>query len=326
MSWLMENWFGSKSNLEEIKEELGNHLRKETYLGISGIENPEQSSTRLSAKELFLSLYGPWGDKLETMDAEFLQFIHDELPPVVRDEVGVIPFYTSVVTDGILVLAFIRNASRRDIAFYKLPLTLVTPQGEVVARRTFNMLKFGSVGSKTSRPCEFLFRWRDFVKIPEQDVPLSLVFDAAVQKVKPRQMRQTQVLTSDELSRYQQLAAEQPPVPEGEVEIKVLDLTSADEGGLRVVVQFRNGLDKRLEFTEVPILIHDDSGDEVARVRFGLKNLHVDPHGDRIWGFHVPPGSIKKSDVDPAACTVFIPRAEPKKSRKVSGKSKGMIQ
>lgn len=327
MSWLLENWFGSKENLEQVKEEIRDHVHKETYLGISGIENPEQSANRISSKELTLGLVGPWGQNLNDAEHELLQMVHDELPSIVRDEVGVIPFYTSVLAEGYLVLTFIRNAGSRGILLNKLPLALVTPDGKVVAKKTFDMISFGPIGDQSSRPCEFLFRWNEFDEIPEEEVPLSLVYVSSGKKRsrKGEQLQQAGSLSPEELSSYSKIVMEQYPVSKGQVDLRVLEILSGDEGGLKVVVLFRNGLDKRLEFTEVPILIRDKKGEEVASLHFGLKNLRVDPQSTRIWAFYIPEDSLKKQDINPAECTAFIPEAKPEQ-REEEVQPKGLIQ
>ncbi len=329
MSWLLENWFGSKESLEVVREEIHEHMQKEQYLGVSGIENPEQSQTRVSSSELFLTLHGPWEKELQEFEVELLQFIHDELPPVVRDEVGILPFFTNVLPDGYLVLTFIRNASDRDVIVNKLPLALVTPEGTVVARKTFDMLPFGPVGDHSSRPCEFFFRWSEFDFIPEKEVPLTLVYDAPARTKTVPQANQSELrdgLTEEEWNRYAKLAEEQPPITPGEVECKVLAVAPGEAGGLKVVVAFRNGLDKALEFTELPVLIRDRNGNEVARVNFGLRNLQVTPHGNRIWGFHVPADSFQKSGVDPNECTAYIPEAKQEGTPDAGKNGGGLVQ
>jgi SLAP domain-containing protein len=326
MSWLLENWFGSKESLEQVREEIHENLHKEFYLGVSGIDNPEQSSTRIPSKELHLSLHGPW-DQLSEAEAELLQYIHDELPAVVRDEVGIVPFFTQVTQEGYLVLTYIRNATKRDVLLQNLPLELVTPEGEVVARKSFDLISFGPIGDESSRPCEFLFRWDEFIKIPEKEVPLTLSFRRPVNK----QAKETQTpqggLSAEELERYRQKAAEFAPEA-GQVDLRVLDVIGTEDNGLRVVVLFRNGLDKRLEFTEVPIIVQDQAGDRVARVRFTLENMKVEAGSQRIWAFTIPSTSINKPNVDPAQCTVFIPQArQQKKSASIStAEPKGFVQ
>ncbi|MFY0543138.1 SLAP domain-containing protein [Brevibacillus sp. H7] len=328
MSWLLENWFGSKESLEQVREDIQEHLHKETYLGVSGIENPEQSSNRLEAKELFLTLHGPWGTNLDEMESELLQYVHDELPPVVRDEVGIIPFFANPTMQGYLVLAFIRNATNRSVLINRLPLALVTPEGEVVARKTFDLMTFGPIGDMASRPCDFLFRWEEFLQVPEQEVPLTLIYEAPKQSpVIPEEYKQTDGLTADELAKYKQLVGENPEVVQGEVDLKVVDIVNAEHGGLKVVVLFRNGLSKRLEFTEVPIFVRTKQGEEVARVQYGLKNMKVEAESSRLWGFYIPADSLKKPGIEAAECIAHIPSAKREhKQVPVSIETKGLIQ
>jgi len=328
MSWLLENWFGSKESLEQVREDIQEHLHKESYLGVSGIDNPEQSSNRVSSKEMFLSLNGPWGSKLDEMETELLQYIHDELPPVIRDEVGIIPFFANPTPDGYLVLAFIRNAAQRDVLINRLPLALVSPEGEVVARKTFDLMAFGPIGDMSSRPCDFLFRWEEFLHVPEQEVPLTLVYEAP--KHKPAVSEEPQLtdgLTREETEKYTQLSLEKTPVIQGEVDLQVVDIVDAEQDGLKVVVLFRNGLSKRLEFTEVPIFVRTKQGEEVARVQYGLKNMKVEAESSRLWGFYIPADSLKKPGIKAADCIAHIPAAKQEnKPAPISMNQKGMIQ
>jgi SLAP domain-containing protein len=197
MSWLLENWFGTQESLEQVREEIREHLQKESYLGVSGLDHPEQSSNRVESKELDVIMTGPWENKLEELEEELLEYIHNELPPVVRDEVGILPFFTNVTAEGYLVLTFLRNACNRDILLQKLPLALATPDGEIVARKTFDMLPFGILGKFVSRPSEFLFRWNEFTRVPEEEVPLTLVFEG---KPKKRELSPGQYADTNGLS------------------------------------------------------------------------------------------------------------------------------
>jgi len=323
MSWLLENWFGSKESLEQVSEEIQEHLQKESYLGVSGLEQPELSANRVNSKELSLILNGPWENKLEDVEEELLQYIHDQLPPVVRDEVGIVPFFTNVLAEGYLVLAFIRNASKRDILIQKLPLALVTPEGEVVARKSFNLVSQGAIGDFSSRAFDFLFHWNEFIRIPEKEVQLTLVYEGRPKKqaVTPDLYKDTNGLAEDEVAKYMQIASDKVKPEPGKVDLKVLEITSAEAGGLKVVVLFRNGMDKRLAFTEVPMTISTKNGQEVAQMFYELNGMYVDALSSRMWSFIVPKDSLKKTDVDPQDCIAHIPQPEDQ-----TEKSKGMVQ
>lgn len=328
MSWLLENWFGTQESLEQVREEIREHLQKESYLGVSGLDHPEQSSNRVESKELDVIMTGPWENKLEELEEELLEYIHNELPPVVRDEVGILPFFTNVTAEGYLVLTFLRNACNRDILLQKLPLALATPDGEIVARKTFDMLPFGILGKFVSRPSEFLFRWNEFTRVPEEEVPLTLVFEGKPKKreLSPGQYADTNGLSTEEIQKYMESSGEAKmgAIP-GRVDLQVLEIAAGDEGGLKIVVLFRNGLEQRLEFTEVPIRIQDKQGREVARVRYELSNLRVDPQSSRLWTFYVPEDSLKLKQVAPSDCVAYIPQPQQSKDD-AADKKKGLMQ
>lgn len=331
MSWLLENWFGSKESLEQVREDIHENLHREFYLGVSGLENPQQSANRVESKELFLVLNGPWDDQLDEAEHELLQYAHDEMPPVVRNEVGIIPFFTQVTNDGFLVLTYVRNATDRSILLQRLPLSLVTEDGEEVARKTFDLITSGPVMEMSSRPMEFMFRWDEFDRIPEQEVPLKLAFIKPEQNEVEENQNFNLGLSADESKQYMQQAAEKAPIVEGKVDLQVLDIKPGEDNGLKVIVAFRNGLAKRLEFTEVPIIVHDKDGDTVARVHFTLENMKVEANSHRIWAFDIPFSSIKKEEVNLAELTAFIPKAQQRKKEKAQvapevEDNKGLLQ
>ncbi|MED4586209.1 SLAP domain-containing protein [Brevibacillus choshinensis] len=329
MSWLLENWFGSKESLEQVREDIHEHLHKEFYLGVSGIDNPEQSSTRIASNELDLLMNGPWDNKLEEAETELLQYIHDELPPVVRDEVGIVPFFTQVTDEGYVVLTYIRNATNRSVLLQKLPLTLMTEEGEIVAQKTFDLIPSGPIGDLSSRPFEFLFRWNEFSKLPEQEVPLKLTY---VKPAAPKEVGQelNQGLTKEETEKYLKQADKTSSVEPGQVDLQVLDIMSGADNGLRVVVAFRNGLEKRLEFTEVPIIVNNEEGNNVARVQYTLHNMKVEANSNRVWAFDIPSSSIKQEIDDLSKLTAVIPKARQSKKQSSANlaveNNKGLLQ
>ncbi|MFS0555810.1 SLAP domain-containing protein [Brevibacillus sp. 179-C9.3 HS] len=331
MSWLLENWFGSKESLEQVREDIHENLHREFYLGVSGLDNPQQSANRVESKELFLVMNGPWEAQLDDAEQELLQYAHDEMPPVVRNEVGIIPFFTQVTNEGYLVLTYIRNATDRSVLLQKLPLSLMTEEGVEVARKTFDLIASGPVGEMSSRPMEFMFRWDEFAHIPEKEIPLKLAFI----KPKKHEVEDNQNfnlgLSTDESEQYLQQAAEKSPIVEGEVDLQVLDIKPGEDNGLKVVVAFRNGLEKRLEFTEVPIIVHDKAGDTVARVHFTLENMKVEAKSHRVWAFNIPFSSFKKEEVSVEELTAFIPKAQQRKKEKAQvapevEDNKGLLQ
>jgi SLAP domain-containing protein len=93
-----------------------------------------------------------------------------------------------------------------------------------------------------------------------------------------------------------------------------------------VIVLFRNGLEKRLEFTEVPILIQDQQGREVARVHYELQNLQVDAQSSRMWTFYVPRDSLKNQNVNPAECTAYIPQPRQRHDQANHQGTRGLVQ
>lgn len=330
MSWLLENWFGSKESLEQVREDIHENLHTEFYLGVSGIDNPQQSANRVDSKELFLSMNGPWENQLDDAEQELLQYAHDELPPVVRNEIGIIPFYTQVTNDGYLVLTYIRNATDRSILLQRLPLFLMTEEGEIVAKKTFDLISSGPIGEMSSRPVEFMFRWDEFDRIPEKEIPLKLMYIKAKKKEENTQDF-NMGLSADESEQYLQQAAQKAPIEEGVVDLQVLDIKPGEDNGLKVVVAFRNGLAKRLEFTEVPIIVHDKAGETVARVQFTLENMKVAANSHRVWAFDIPASSIKKEEVNIADLTAFIPKAQQRKKEKAQvapemEDNKGLLQ
>lgn len=334
MSWQLVNWFGSKQGLEQAREDIHEFLQKEFYLGVSGIEQPEQSSNRIPSKELFLNLNSLASKSLEEMDIELLQFIHDELPPVVRDEVGIFPFFTNVLNTGFLVMTFVRNATHQDIMLNKLPLALVTSDGKVVARKSFEMLTMGGLQDMSASPCEFLFTWEDFLFMPEDDTQLFMVYDKErldQYKMEEKLVEKHNGLTDEEEESYIQKVKDLFPIRDGQVELTAIDLVQVPDGGLKVIVAFMNGLDKRVEFTEVPVYIRDEIGRDVARMHFGLHSLYIKPKTQRVWGFYIPASSLEGKDLDLSTCKAYVPDARQDKDVKAQKlelheNNKGFIQ
>lgn len=312
MSWLLENWFGSKQGLEDVREDVQRFLQRESYFGVSGIEQPEQSQNRIPSNELVLSLNAPWHENLEEFETELLQFIHDEMPSVVRDELGVIPFFTNVLEDGYLVLAFVRNATLRTARIPEIPMVLTTEDGEVVARKSFDLLPLGAITPHSSTLVPFVFRWEEFGNLPPEEVPLFLALDLEKYeqaKMSDELVKQNNGLTEEEEAKYRSAVEKFGPAIEDDVDIHVLGIEQVNEGGMKVIVLFRNGLGKGLEFTEVPIYVQDHAGREVAHINYGMKNLRLAAQECKLWGFYIPVDSMKR-EISASECIAYVPQAQ----------------
>ncbi|WP_232697856.1 SLAP domain-containing protein [Brevibacillus daliensis] len=319
MSYKLANLFGSTEGLDQARKDIHDHLQKEVYLGVSGLEQPELSSNRLSSKELEIYENSFWAKELDDVELEFLQMIHDELPSVVRDEIGVFPFFTNVLNDGFLVITFLRNATEKDIILNKLPLALVDAKGNVYARKTFELLAVGPVPKLSSRPLEFKFDWENFIEMPDEDTQLTMVYDNDTVKQFKRDeelVEKHNGLTDEEEETYTQKVEELFPIKKGQVELQAIDLVQVKDGGLKVIVAFMNGLEKRVEFTEVPVIICDEKGRQIANMHFGMQSLQVQPNNRRLWGFYIPVSSIEAKDMDVSKCKAYVPEARQDKDVK----------
>ena len=104
--------------------------------------------TETTGKEVKTHLYLPPQANISQEEKYYYQFLNNELPLLKENQISLSGIEVKTENGKVLVKAFLRNSLPKAIAFQEsLPLLLLGPEGEPLARQVFDLTVLGGIAS-----------------------------------------------------------------------------------------------------------------------------------------------------------------------------------
>ncbi|QSB49416.1 accessory Sec system S-layer assembly protein [Parageobacillus toebii] len=254
-----------------------------------------------------LSFHPSWNVSVE--ERYYYQFLNNEQRPLKENQISLSGIDIKQVPQGYVVTAFVRNSLSRPIKFEPTPLVLLGPNNEVLARKVFDLSELGEIPPRSSRPWKFLFEQETIRASETPLVDWKLAFELPKQKRHSLDLEESweKSLAAEDKEKLQSLVQSiQPPKP-GEVNFMGLQIRQTEQGDLHVTLLIRNGSDKNIHIQQLPLQVHDASGDIVASGAFSLDNFEVKANTSKPWTFIFPKSLVTKENPDFRSWKVSLP-------------------
>jgi accessory Sec system S-layer assembly protein len=258
-----------------------------------------------------LSLHPNW--KISVEERYYYQFLNNEQQPLKENQISLSGIELKQVKQGVEVTAFVRSSLGKPINFQQMPLLLIGPNGDILARKVFDLTELGELPPKSSRPWKFLFEKHTLKteELPSTDWKLAFELKA-IQKPHSLDLAESweKSLADEDKEKLESIINSiQPPKP-GEVNFMGLQIKQAENGDIHVTLLIRNGSDKNIQIQQLPLQIEDAAGDIVARGGFTLDSFEVKANTSKPWTFIFPKSLVHKEQPDFSTWRVFPPNAK----------------
>ncbi|MBA2874561.1 accessory Sec system S-layer assembly protein [Thermaerobacillus caldiproteolyticus] len=257
-----------------------------------------------------LSFHPTWSISVE--ERYYYQFLNNEQKPLKENQVSLSGIELKQVKQGYMVTAFVRSSLPKPITFSTMPLLLIGPNGEILARKVFDLSELGEIPPRSSRPWKFLFE-HDTLRTSEiPAVDWKLAFELTSRKTHSLDLAESweKSLADEDKQKLQSLVQSiQPPKP-GEVNFMGLQIQQTEHGDLHVTLLIRNGSDKNIEIQQLPLQVEDAAGDIVARGAFTLNDFEVKANTSKPWTFIFPKSLVTKENPDFRSWKVSLPQTQ----------------
>jgi accessory Sec system S-layer assembly protein len=265
-----------------------------------------------TGKEVKTKLYLPPQAGIGQEEKYYYQFINNELPLLKENQISLSGIEVKKEGDRVFVKAFIRSSLAKAITFQEpVPLLLLGPDGEQLARQEFDLTTLGELPAESSMPNVFVFE-KESVRaseIPQTDWKL------AFELKKPKQPHSLDLEESWEKSlaqtgkdKLEQLIKTITPPKPGEVNFMGIQAQMDESGSIHTTLLIRNGSEKNVKFEQLPLIVEDASGDQVAKGAFQFEGLEVKANTSKPWTFIFPKELVLKDDVDLSKWKVYPPK------------------
>ena len=269
--------------------------------------------TETTGKEVKTKLHFPANIKIGQEERYYFQFLNNELPLLKENQISLSGIEVHSEENGnVLVKAFIRNSIAKGIRVQEpIPLLLLGPDGNVLARQVFDLTILGELPPESSTPWVFEFDSRN---VREKEIPQTdwkLAFELKKEKgphaLDLEESWEKSLADTDKEKLEQLVKTIKPPKP-GEVNFMGIQSRLDDEGALHVTLLIRNGSEKNVKLEQLPLNVEDASGEVIAKGAFKLEALEVKANTSKPWTFIFPKELVLKEDADLSKWKAYVPQ------------------
>ncbi|MBU8881105.1 accessory Sec system S-layer assembly protein [Bacillus sp. FJAT-29790] len=265
-----------------------------------------------SDREVKTALSFPPEAEIGQEERYYFQFLNNELPLLKENQISLSGIELKKEDGKLYVTAFVRNSLAKGIQFEKdMPLMLIGPNGETLARQHFDLSQLGELPAESSRPWPFIFEesnvfaeeipqtdWKLAFELKKEQLPHSLDLAESWEKS----------LADADKEKLAQLVQNITPPKAGEVNFMGIQAHHADDGTLHITMLIRNGGKKNLTLQQLPLIVEDAAGDLIAKGGFALDNFEVKANTSKPWTFIFPKELVLKEKPDLSKWKAFPPQ------------------
>jgi accessory Sec system S-layer assembly protein len=227
-----------------------------------------------------------------------LRFLNNDLAPLKPNQISLAGIELHETEDGLVISAFVRNSLPKAITFGNTDLILIGPNGEKLARKSFDLSVLGELPAESSRPWNFTF---ERFTLTSDNIPREgwkLAFELKPKHRLDLDETWEKNLPAEVKARLTEMLETLPPLQEGEINLLGLEAKMTEQNDLRVTILIRNGSNKNIMLEQIPLQIQDASGEFIARGGFKMENFEVKAHSSKPWNFIFPNNLLLKENLD----------------------------
>lgn len=274
----------------------GSLRKKKNKNAVEHVSNNNNDSTQIK-----LALNETDNVVMSDLQKQYLKSELDELRSMNKDSVDISPVYFNYSNNCLEVKVFIRNSFSRAINFDKISFRVDDKEGNLVAKKVFDLKNLGNVEPNTAKPYKLFFTDEDIVKKDFDCENLIIGFDKDVncfQNVDVKIGNLPKELSFAEQDKYNEFLSKLPRLQKDTITISAVDLIKYEDGGMAIIIVIRNGYSRGIAVQNVPITILDKNNEVVASCKFKNTTFNVKASSASMYRFVISENDIVNKDCD----------------------------
>jgi accessory Sec system S-layer assembly protein len=241
------------------------------------------------------------------------QYYHQLLPPLQPNQISINGYDMMIFNDSVIIEGFIRNTLPSKIRFEEVILLVMDLNNQILARKVFDFNMLGELPPSSSIPWRFLFEPEDFqVELSEwvKD-DWKLAFELKKQRPENEKLELEatweEQLSTEEKERLKKLVASLPPLKNEEVNLFGIKAEKSNESNIALTLLIRNGTNKKIELSQLPLQLDNGNGGLIASGVFQLEKFSINPFSCKPWTFIFPETLVQSMPEDFSNWKVRVP-------------------
>lgn len=290
----LRNLFSNNANNEKKNsDEIKNEYISETTSKIS-------DTTKVKTK---LSLHPNVEHSTSDFQKKYLDEELDQYGLLEDGQVIFQPVYTFEDGDKIEIQIYVRNATSQTVQFNKLPVCLVSINGQVFGKQILKMSDLGEVPPYSARPYKMFFENKNVFNRELLKNEWAIDYEKELEELGRYDVIFENLPKDICKERYDELIAHLEVVP-GETSLTPYEVGLDKNGYIYALLIIKNGSKEPLDITKVPITIKDAVGKKVLSGIYDINNAIVSPLGARVYNFVFPQDSTSLEKFDLSTWTL----------------------
>lgn len=233
-------------------------------------------------------------------DRYYFQFLLNELQPLKRNQVSISPIELRIEENELQAQVFFRQSLEKEIQLNSTELLLLNSEGMIQASQKFDLAELGDIPAESARPWILTF-YENALQVPIDQIKTT-DWTVAFKLATPHRLELSDEwessLADEQKKRLHQYVASLTPPKPNEINLMGLEAKLDDEGKLIVSILIRNGQEKNVEISQLPLIVTDAHENEIARGGFTLPPLVVKANTSKPWTFIFPIDMVSKQEPD----------------------------
>ncbi|MHC0036466.1 accessory Sec system S-layer assembly protein [Pseudoneobacillus sp. C159] len=248
--------------------------------------------------------------QISTEDNYYFTFLHNQLPALPPHQLALSGIEIKQDGDNWFAIAFIRNSMPKAVQLGATSLVLMSPDGERLGSKVFNLNELGPLPPHSSRPWPFHFHQSDLQVETLPKEGWTLAFELLPKNRLDLAESWEKQLPQEDKDRLTEHLGSLPSPQPGEVNLAGISGKVAPNGSLVITLFIRNGSSQDIHIEQLPLFIEDATGEVVAKGIFQLQDFSVKALSSKPWTFIFPKEMLTKEHVDLSKWRAYPPQVE----------------
>lgn len=252
-------------------------------------------------------------EEYDKADTYVLRFHHQQLPSLKPNQISLSGIRLIRFEEDVIVEAFIRNTLSRPVRFEMLDLVLLSEDGQILAKGSFDLSDMGELPALSAMPWRFYFEEEELLtentNIPDDGWKIAFELKSSQEHQLDLAPNWDKQLSQAQKEQLKKLVAGLPKLNKDEVNFMGLEAKMKEDGSFAVTVLIRNGSTKSMKIEQLPLIVEDGDGEQVCQGGFTLNDFEVKANTTKPWTFIFPKGLIKKENPNLSKWKVYPPNA-----------------
>lgn len=241
------------------------------------------------------------------------QYYHQLLPPLQPNQISINGYDMMVFNDSVIIEGFIRNTLPSKIRFDEVILLVMDSNNQILARKVFDFNMLGELPPSSSIPWRFLFEPEDFLVELSEWIKndWKLAFELKKQRAENETLELEtsweERLSEEEKANMKKLVASLPALKNEEVNLFGLKAEKSNENSIALTLLIRNGTNKKIELSQLPLQLDNGNGELIASGVFQLEKFSISPFSCKPWTFIFPETLVHSMPEDFSSWKVRVP-------------------